>query len=95
MQKHPAVRVEFELATDGIQFYVFANEDKTSLSWAQLPLENENFDDQCPAARVEGVIGGRDAAKKVRERLSNLKFPVEFEYEFSHLIFQDTSASPR
>ena len=30
MQTQPAVRVGFELGTDGIQFYVFANLDKTS-----------------------------------------------------------------
>ena len=30
MQTDPAGRVGFELATDGIQFYVFANWDKTS-----------------------------------------------------------------
>ena len=32
MQTQQAVRVGFELATDGIQIYVFANLDKTSLA---------------------------------------------------------------
>ena len=32
MQTQPAVRVGFELETDGIQIYVFANYDKTSLA---------------------------------------------------------------
>ena len=36
MQTHPAVRVGFELAT-GIQLYVFANYDKTSLLLDALP----------------------------------------------------------
>ena len=31
LETHPAVRVGFEPATNGIQFYVFANKDKTSL----------------------------------------------------------------
>ena len=32
LQTHPAVRAGFELATNGIQLYVFANLAKTSLS---------------------------------------------------------------
>ena len=35
-QSQPAVFVGFELATDGIQFYVFANSDKTSLRSSEL-----------------------------------------------------------
>ena len=50
MQTQLAVRVGFELATDGIQFYVFANLDKTSLPY------------MCgrePARRQRGDPGGR------------------------------------
>ena len=46
MQTHPAVRVGFELATDGIQFYyIFANYDKTSLI-----LVSFSHDDTQPAS---------------------------------------------
>ena len=32
MQAHSTVRVGFELATDSMQFYVFANKDKASIT---------------------------------------------------------------
>ena len=43
MQTQQAVRVGFELATDGIQIYVFANLDKTSLAIFML-IKDSIFD---------------------------------------------------
>ena len=54
----------------------------------------ESFGDQWATARVEGVIVGKGATKKVRVRWTNLKVPEEIEYGFQHTIFKDPSAQP-
>ena len=55
----------------------------------------ENFGDEWATARVEGVIVGKGATKKVRVRWTNLKVPEEIEYRYNHNIFKDPSAEPR
>ena len=55
----------------------------------------ENFGDQWATARVEEVIVGKGATKKVRVRWTNLKVPEEIEYEYNHNILKDPCAPPR
>ncbi len=55
----------------------------------------ENFVAQYVQARLEGVIMGRGATKKVRVKWTNLQDPNKFEYGFNHSIFKDPSAPPR
>ena len=56
---------------------------------------SENFGDEWATARVEGVIVGKGATKKVRVRWTNLKVPEEIEYEYNHNILKDPCAPPR
>jgi hypothetical protein len=42
----------------------------------------ESFGDQWATARVEGIIVGKGATKKVRVRWTNVKVPEEIEYGY-------------
>jgi hypothetical protein len=55
----------------------------------------ENFGAQYVQARLEGVIMGRGATKKVCVKRTNLQDPNEFECGFNHSIFKDPSVPPR
>ena len=55
----------------------------------------ENFRDCCATARVEGVIVGKGATKKVCVRWTNLKVSEEMEYGYNHQIFKDPSAQSK
>ena len=61
MQTQPAVRVGFELGTDGIQFYVFANLDKTSPTTTTttrlLPLAASSSESDSDSESSESLPG--------------------------------------